>query len=284
MSMLGLAGDWHGDLRWAEVALPTLAAAGVREVHHLGDFGMWPGAAGRAFADGVERVCAEHGLALRVTPGNHEDYDQIVRLPREDRGDGMGRVAWLRAHVAILPRGHRWEVGTGAARRTVVSVGGAASVDLEWRAPGRSWWPEEAITDVDVALVETSGAADILLTHDAPTVSTPAVAAILQDNPMGWPEPALRYAATSRRQVARVVAATRPRLHVHGHYHVSDEATVRLLDVLRGDDVPAPAAIADHDTCRIVALDESGRPGNLAVLDLADLHLRRVTPLGDAPR
>lgn len=277
---LGLAGDWHGDLRWAHVALGALARAGAREVHHLGDFGIWPGAAGARYLDGMERRCAELGLTLHVTPGNHEDYDRIARLPRADRGGAIGRVAWLSEHVSVVPRGHSWVI-PGDTPRRVVSVGGAASIDVASRVPGQSWWAEEAITDADVLAVEATAYADgvdVLLTHDAPTVSTPAVSALVRDNPMGWPEPALLYAAHSRRQVARIVAATRPRLHIHGHYHVADTGVVTLGEVLAGDGVEPPAGLSPDARCRVVALDQEGRAGNLALLDLTDLGVIHAFP------
>ena len=49
----------------------------------------------------------------------------------------VSEVTWL------LPRPARLRIGG----RKILSLGGAASVDREWRVPGVSWWPDEVITD-----------------------------------------------------------------------------------------------------------------------------------------
>jgi hypothetical protein len=40
---VALAGHWHGNLWWAERALPTVHEVGARVVVQLGDFGYWRG-------------------------------------------------------------------------------------------------------------------------------------------------------------------------------------------------------------------------------------------------
>lgn len=40
---IALAGDWHGNTRWALHALEAAARQGCDTVVHLGDFGLWPG-------------------------------------------------------------------------------------------------------------------------------------------------------------------------------------------------------------------------------------------------
>lgn len=41
-SVVGLAGDWHGNRAKARDAVKTLAALGVRSLFHLGDLGISP--------------------------------------------------------------------------------------------------------------------------------------------------------------------------------------------------------------------------------------------------
>ena len=41
MTKIGFAGDWHGNLLHAEIALEKLAACGVKHVFQLGDFGLF---------------------------------------------------------------------------------------------------------------------------------------------------------------------------------------------------------------------------------------------------
>lgn len=74
---IALAGDWHGNTAWALRCLLHLASLGVREVFHLGDFGIWPGPGGRNYVLDLDACLASEAMTLFVTPGNHEDYDQI---------------------------------------------------------------------------------------------------------------------------------------------------------------------------------------------------------------
>lgn len=224
MTRLGIAGDWHGNRDWAIRCVGALAEAGVGEIYHLGDFGIWPGPPGRSYLLDLEEALAGHDLYLFVTPGNHEDYDQIKRLPAVDKGHGIGAVQWITDHVALLPRGHRWQRDGW----TLVSLGGAPSVDRWLRRPGWNWWAAEAITDEDVARVARAGPADVMLTHDAPDADfgTHGVARVLSSNPLGWPRKALKYASEGRARMTTAFLAVRPRVFLHGHYHLRDEAWI----------------------------------------------------------
>jgi hypothetical protein len=103
---IGVAGDWHGDTRWARTYIAQLAEHEVRSLFHLGDFGIWPGPRGRLFISDLNSACIKHRTHLHH-PGNHDDYDQIEELPILDDG-----LAWLTDHIAVIPRGHRWTMGT----------------------------------------------------------------------------------------------------------------------------------------------------------------------------
>lgn len=259
--LIGLAGDWHGDTRWAIHGLERFAAAGVRTIHHVGDFGFWPGRSGTAYASAVSTAVQRLGLGLAVTAGNHEDYPLLCGLETDERAGEFGVVHYAYAGVAVLPRAHRWTHTGAGVTRSFVSLGGAASVDLHDRIPGLSWWPEEAITDLDVARTIAGGHAEVMLCHDSPEPATPAVTRILAGNPFGWPQDALRYAASIRARLTQAVAVVRPDVLVHGHYHAWDHAQV-----------PLP----DGGFVVMVSLDCERTPGNLAVLDLTDLSIRRL--------
>jgi Icc-related predicted phosphoesterase len=242
---IGLAGDWERDARWARGALAAFAGRGIEAVFHLGDFGIWPGGRGRQYLSEVDGTLRGHRQTLYLTPGNHDDYNQINELPALDDG-----LQWLTERIAVIPRGHRWTLGG----RIWVSLGGAPSVDYPQRIEGETWWPEEAITDDDVQRVVDGGHADVMLCHDAPTPGTPAVERIIRTGGgWSWTERGLRYAREGRARLTRAVDAVQPSLLVHGHYHVADAATV---------------AVGDRER-EIVSLSANGQHGNLAVLDLA---------------
>lgn len=260
-AMIGVAGDWHGNRRWALRCVQTFADSGIGEIYHLGDFGIWPGPSGRQYLLDLEAALVGQSMVMFVTPGNHEDYDQIAELPLMDLGHDLGAVQWITDHIALLPRGHRWE----RAGWSFVSLGGAPSIDRWHRREGADWWPAEAITDEDVAVVVEGGPAEVMLAHDAPdaVLGTPAVASVLHSNPLGWPVHALNYASQGRAHMTTAFLAVEPSLFLHGHFHVKDEARVEHFD---------------HPT-HVVSVDCDGAPeGNLVVVALPDRDS------GDEPR
>lgn len=234
---VGVAGDWHGNTRWAVHALTCFHEAGVSEVWHLGDFGLWP--KGDRYLNDVEGACARLGITILVTPGNHEDYDQLPA--------GGGTAKRMRDHIIFLPRGHRFELNGW----TVLSFGGAPSIDFEHRVEGVSWWPAELPTEEHVDIAIAGGPCDILLAHDssdAPHVTDP-VDRILRSNAAGWSDRGLAYARTGRERLTRLRAGVKPQILLHGHYHV--------------------AGVAQHaDGSRTISLGADGTDGNLGLLEV----------------
>lgn len=229
-------------------ALPNLAYD-VKTVFQLGDWWMDPLETDALFAEaGIERVF--------VTLGNHEPWDQISPLLDAYPGAAVrvSDITW------ILPRPARLIIGG----RTVLSLGGAASVDKIWRTEGLDWWPDEAITDAQVAAAIVGGHADVMLTHESPA-ATPvrAVRELLGTNPNRFPTEALEESAKSRARVSEVWDAVRPELLMHGHMHTPGGGTA-------------------EDGRRVVSLGRDVQEDNLAILDMTTLTLE--TPSLDAIR
>lgn len=226
---VGIAGDWHGNGRWAVSCLNWFAEQGVDTVYQVGDFGLWPGPDGEAYLQEIMSVLKSNKQTLWVTPGNHEDYSQIED-PENDVGIvpprqllGFGKK-W---ELAILPRGYRWEIGG----KVFVSFGGAPSIDYHMRAEGKSWWPEEMIRETDFLRIDGEvEAVDVLLAHDSPNGGTASVQAIIDNNPMGWPKVSTDYAKLGRDKMTRAVGLIDPFMFFHGHYHVSDHRYDSIVD------------------------------------------------------
>lgn len=249
---VAVCGDWHGNLGWLRMlarALPRLAPD-VRTILQLGDWRMDALETDALFADaGIHRVF--------VTVGNHEPFDLISPLLAAHPGAAIrvSDVTW------ILPRPARLTIGG----RTVLSLGGAASVDRIWRTEGVDWWPEEAITDGQVAAAIAGGAAHLMLTHESPT-DTPvrAVSEMLRKNPRRFPAEALNESAQSRAQVSKVWDTVRPQLLLHGHLHT-----------------PGGGMMADGR--RVVSLGRDAQQDNLAFVDMQTLTLETPS-LGELRR
>lgn len=123
MFRLGVDGEWHGNRTWALRCVCAFADAGIGEIYHLGDFSIWPGPRGRNY---------------------------LLDLGRE-----TGEVQWSTDQIALLPCGHRRERNGWP----YASLGGTPSVDRWCHREGLDWWPAEAITGDDLALVVAGGSA-----------------------------------------------------------------------------------------------------------------------------
>lgn len=240
-SQVAVFGDWHGDTWWATGAIDQVTAnSEVRLLLHVGDFGIWPGSAGRRYLHAVSEALVRIGAAMLVTPGNHEDWSRLS----EEFADAPGEPLPLAERLWALPRGFRFRVGEWQ----IGSLGGAPSVDRDHRSEGVNWWPDEQITEADVEAFVADGPVDVLIAHDAPAGGTEAVSEILATNPFGFSGDALAYAAHGRELMTRVWQQTQPRLLVHGHYHVAGDT---------GE--------GEH---RVVSLSQERTAANIALVDL----------------
>lgn len=162
--VVGVTGDWHQDLAWADVTLDTFYEYGVKHLFQLGDFGFSLDISGRKFLFKVNQKLKENNQKLYVTLGNHENYTHFLKntVPVE------GVAGWVYLpqfpHVWFALRGARWKVDGVS----FVSLGGANSIDRVNRVEGKSWWREEQLSKFDVLATTVFGYADVMLTHDAP--------------------------------------------------------------------------------------------------------------------
>lgn len=242
---VAVLGDVHGNVGWIRMlsrALPHLAPD-VTTILQLGDWWMPP--------DEVDEALAETSITgIYVTLGNHEQWDEVSEALDTHPGEAV-RVSKL---VWLLPRPARLTI----CGRTVLSLGGATSVDRESRIEGLTWWPQEAISDQSVAEAIAGGPADLMLTHESPA-NTPVrpVREILRTNPHRFPKAALEASAASRARVSEVWDAVHPELLAHGHLHVG-------------------AGGQTSDGRRVASLGREGHEGNLGILEMT--NLRMATP------
>ncbi|WP_344069236.1 metallophosphoesterase [Microbacterium sediminicola] len=239
-----VAGDWHGNVGWVQRLLPALGRIDrqIETLLHVGDFWM--------STDTVDYWAKRTGIRrVLVTLGNHEPYGTYTPLLAAHPGCAVrvSEVVWL------LPRPWQFEI----MGRAVVSLGGATSVDREWRQSGVDWWSDEEITDhqVESALPMV---ADIMLCHESPEGSPVLAAqrAMAANRPL-LSESALTSSAKSRERVGRVWRTVRPNLLIHGHLHVSGRGLT-------------------SDSREVVALSCDGMRGNIALLDIASLSVQIV--------
>ena len=146
-----VAGDWHANPVCACQVVNRAADKGISVIAHVGDYGYWGERLwkDRKFLDRVEAVCAKRGVTIVLCKGNHEHHDLLDALPRDENG-----VVWIRPHIVYAPNGVRW---TWNGVRWL-SMGGAHSMVgmLGKRKPGIDWFPQETISDTEIADADRS--------------------------------------------------------------------------------------------------------------------------------
>lgn len=199
-----IAGDWHGDLGWAIMAVRSAAREGANKIIHVGDFGLdWPGPKRARYEDRLNRCLLEFGITLIVSGGNHDNWDTIQKLSVSSDG-----LATFRSNIRVLPRGGRTMVNG----LTIGGLGGAFSVDQAHRREGKDWWRHEEPNKGEAEKLIVGGPVDILITHDAPS-GVP----LLSD--FRLPSDISRRADQTRLLLRQVVDVLKPPHLFCGHWH-----------------------------------------------------------------
>ena len=182
-----------------------------------------------------------------------------TNYPGDSHSSRTGYRAWSnptpspdQPGLVHVPRGTVVEIGGVIIRL----CGGAASPDQEQRQPGTSWWPEEMITDREVALIEDSGRTiDLMIAHDTPW-RPPDFATSLDVSPR-----VRSLMAENQLRLAEIVAAWQPQLLVHGHFHHSYRAT----------------AGPDGTVIQVIGIDDENIDTSIETIDLT-AFANRVPP------
>lgn len=200
---IAFAGDWHANSFWARAAIDYAAEQEADVIVHLGDYGY---EFTNEFRRTVESALLRTGLTLFFVDGNHENFHKLYNWPIKH---GLRQVS---KRVYHLPRGFSWiwnEV-------QFLALGGAFSVDRQWRVLNESWWAEETLTEMNIAYASAAGAVDVMVSHDCPSgVYIPG----LEQGAIMFPHDALVQANEHRHRLREVVDAIQPRFIWHGHYH-----------------------------------------------------------------
>lgn len=254
-----LAGDWHGNAPQALNVIDYAVREGIKTIIQVGDFGIWDD--DKPFLNKLQNRLGEHDIILYFIDGNHENFPRLYA--KKILEDGTRKV---RANIFHLPRGFRftWE------GHSVLALGGAASIDKPFRREGRSWWPEELITEEDVQASIAGGKVDILLAHDSPHTAPNAVT----DDPYGQSGAALHFGSdmvdmctNHRKQLQRVTDAVTPKMIFHGHYHMAMSGLFRHAD-------------ADNTPARVYGLDQgTGKLGRHTVVLKTDWVAEELSTL-----
>jgi len=258
---IAFAGDWHGNQRWAIDMIDAAGAEHADVIIHTGDFGY---KFAKGYLNALNAALEEWDMNLLFVDGNHDKQRTIWRYTRPTRTDGLESPRMLRSRIWHLPRGYRWQWG----EVKFLAMGGAYSVDRDFRLHGE-WWPEEEITERNVNDALKLGETDVLISHDCPrTVKIPN----LEKTSVFFPEHAIWRAEVHRDRLLRLVVGVRPRLIVHGHYHRSYGLSTELGY--------GPISVIGLDC------DETSKEKNLKYVLLQDIetHVQELKRMSDAAK
>jgi hypothetical protein len=250
-----LAGDWHGNQGWGRHVIGKAAELLRREkrkiILHAGDFGVWPGAAGRQFLDDISFSLQLADIELWFVDGNHEWHPELIALREEELSHGNHGLVPIdrpgpEASIFWIPRGHRWTWH----HKTWMGLGGAVSVDKVIREEQKlGWWPEETFTGEQLKHAMRSGKVHVMLTHDSPS----AVRMSFGQPSRLWDVMDLARSDAHREQLQDVVDKIQPEALIHGHYHRDIRQTIEPYGT------------------KVIGLDMDGEQGNYTLLDTRDL-------------
>jgi Calcineurin-like phosphoesterase len=246
---LGIAGDWHGNTRWAlhviEQMEPHLKDS--KFIFQLGDFGYWPYEDGSSsYIETLSAYLVSKDIQLFFLDGNHENHTALKAKADYyncdlDNNVNVNRVIPIAPNVIWFARGMRFSL----AERKWLVCGGAASVDRAWRQEGFDWFPEEMITDEQELRISDAGHADVLLSHDRPAGARLFL-------PSGvWPDKDIAVADAHRDRMQRICEAVQPSYIMHGHYHMATEEEFEM----------------SWGKVRVNGFGCDGNPGNWGILD-----------------
>ncbi|MGO4383866.1 metallophosphoesterase family protein [Specibacter sp. RAF43] len=237
-----VAGDWHGNTRAVERALREVSRAGHTQIYQLGDLGvLWGRLRERdRFTVVLLKFLERFDLALTFIDGNHDNVPALRDLPRNT--DGFGIISDRLLHA---PRGHRWTLEDGT---RFGALGGAYSVDRAWREWGKDLFEGEEVTSADVDALG-SEPLDVLLCHEVPA-GVPVISQL--GDPLAEEEAWTAY--QGRLLVEQGVRNTSPCVTLCGHWH--QRLTADLTS-----------------STRVEVLNRDNQPGNLVVLNTADLSV-----------
>ena len=167
--MIYITGDTHGPIDIHKLNKRYFDDANLTKNDYFiicGDFGLvWDNSSEEQFwLDWLN----EKNYTTLFIDGNHENHSLLNSYPIETWNGG--KVHRIRDSVLHLMRGQVFTIDS----HTFFTMGGADSVDKDWRTPGKSWWPEEIPSNDEYEeaiqnLKLHNHQVDYIITHTAPT-------------------------------------------------------------------------------------------------------------------
>ncbi len=208
-------GDVHGEFMYLDY---VIGQEQPQAVVVAGDFGYWPR---------LTTASYDFEVPVYFVDGNHEDHNQLDGLVEQYGKENPIEVG---KNCYYIPRGCIWTIG----QSTLCGLGGAFSIDWQWRIPGRTWFIQEELIIDDLIDFNWSKTVDIVVSHTCPLVALPKTA-----NTCKIPLKRIhnRKSETVLQQWLNQIE-TKPKKWFYGHWHNSCKFTrngvqFELLDMIQ---------------------------------------------------
>lgn len=225
------AGDWHADIDAAWAAVRVAAEAGAQWIVHVGDF-FYTGEYAHRFLNSLNKALHRYDVRLVFVRGNHDDTNALRRAEAISERDGTATPEGfipMRQRVFWAPDGLLW---TWEGTR-FVALGGAESIDREWRKPNKTWWADEGVQEEAVAKAISYGSADVVVMHDVP--SRIVVRSLVNMGPAMDENGVI--GARSRFLLQQAVDALKPSWIFSGHHHAFQRDILTYEDGTTGQSI-----------------------------------------------
>lgn len=116
----------------------------------------------------IKNKIAQLPCMVLFVDGNHENFNRLDKLKRVKKFGGVVGE-YIKGKCYHLRRGEIYKI----AGRSILTMGGAQSIDRESRVPNVTWWSGEDIAESDVLhaldrIDRHRGALDFVVTHTCP--------------------------------------------------------------------------------------------------------------------
>jgi hypothetical protein len=189
----------------------------------LGDFGIFPNQ-----IEISKKTYGLNGISSHVpilfTGGNHSNWEVLNDLTQKH---GRQPIE-IYNNIFYLPRGCLTQIGN----KKCLSVGGAFSIDKQFRVENKSWWKAEEPDYQDCQAVLSHSHVDFVIAHTVPEGVVPL---LFERHNSLFP---FEYTDATQKLLDEVVSKYKPSQLFAGHWHLSDTldykgTTIRIMDTMR---------------------------------------------------
>lgn len=154
--MILLLGDIHGNVHVLKAAIRKAVQEGATAVIQVGDFGLMQG---KGIDASFYNATKDSPIPVYFIEGNHDDCTRWIAYEEVSR-------VWHDANLWYVPRGTVTEIDG----RTIAFMGGAASIDKQYRLNNNMHWDEnELLTEGQInKLLISDRKVDMFITHCPP--------------------------------------------------------------------------------------------------------------------